>query len=135
MQEPSVFTRILNGEIPGEIIYKDDQCFVLMTIEPTTPGHALVIPIQQVETVWDADQPLYHHLMDVAKKVSAAIDKAYDYQRIVLMAVGLDVDHAHLHVYGVSGSIYDVIAQRAANKSTTPEEELKIEADKLRACL
>jgi histidine triad (HIT) family protein len=135
MQEPSIFTKILRGDIPGEIVYKDDSCFVLMTIEPVTPGHLLIIPNQQVETIWDTDETLYHHLVDVAKKMAAVLDKAYDYRRITLSAIGLDVDHAHLHVYGLSDSYPTAIARLATNTTIASPEELKVEADKIRACL
>ncbi len=135
MPEPSVFTRILNGELPGEIIYRDEQCFVLLTIDPLTPGHLLVVPKQQIDSLWDIDGSLYHYLMDIAKKMVRTLEKSYNYERIGLAVEGFGVPHAHIHVFGLHETIDQTVISHANNNHATTSDELKIEADKLRACL
>ena len=135
MPEPSVFTRILAGEIPGEVIYKDDQCFVILTIDPLTPGHMLVVPLEEIDSLWDIETPLYHHLMDISKKMAKVIEKAYEYRRVGTAVEGFGVPHAHIHVFGLNEGINRTIVAHEANPHTATPEELKIEADKLRACL
>ncbi len=130
MQE-TVFTKIRHGEIPAEFIYKDDVCFVILTIEPFSPGHLLVIPNDQVDHLWDLSDDTYHHLFDVAKTMAYAIRKAYTYKRVDLLVEGFEMPHAHLHVVGLDQSVTRLTWD---HHQATPEE-LKTEADKLRACL
>jgi|GEM_PF-836173 len=96
--DDSVFTKIIKGEIPGEMIYQDEACVVLLTIEPFTPGHCLVVPRKQVDHLWDTDDELYQHLMSVAKKVANAMRKAYDYPRIGQIVKVL-VCRMHIYTY------------------------------------
>ena len=133
--DDSVFTKIIKGEIPGEMVYQDDVCVVLMTIEPFTPGHCLVVPREQVDHLWDADDELYQHLMQVAKKVANAMRKAYNYPRVGQIVEGFGVSHAHIHLFGLSQPIEPTIAEHVANKRMATAEELHTEADKLRSVL
>ena len=133
MQEPSIFTRILHGEIFQEILYEDDQCFVILTHEPLTPGHALVIPKAQVGHLWDVPDDTYHHLMDVCKKVAEKIRTVYTYPRIGMIVEGFGVpEHAHIHVFGYTQPLEPTIINHAATKRPTDAADLKLEADKLR---
>mgnify|MGYP000618358527 CR=1 FL=1 len=69
--EPSIFTRIIAGEIPGRFVWADDVCVAFATIEPQTPGHVLVVPREQVTTLVDADEATVAHLAVVARRIAA----------------------------------------------------------------
>jgi len=133
--DDSVFTKIIKGEIPGEMVYQDDTCVVLMTIEPFTPGHCLVVPREQIDHLWDANDELYHHLMGVAKKIANAMRKAYRYPRVGQIIEGFGVPHAHIHLFGLEQPIEPTIAHHVAHKHTATAEELHTEANKLRGAL
>ena len=135
----SIFTKILHGEIPGHIIYQDDTTFVILTIEPLSPGHMLVIPKLEVDHLWDLDDTAYHHLFDVAKQMQAKLKTAYPtYDRIGLIVEGYGVPHAHIHVFGFDQPLEKMIADRASRKSSGESlmispESLQPVAEKLRS--
>ena len=131
----SVFTKIFKGELPGEIIYRDDICAVLMTIEPLTPGNCMVIPIKQIPYLWDVPDDDYQHLMMVTKKVGLALRQAYDYPRISIIVEGFDVAHTHIRVQGLNTGIAEALAVQTRNPGFATAEELKTEADKIRKYL
>ena len=134
MSEPSIFTRIINGEIDQQIIYEDPQCFVILTHEPMTPGHLMVIPREEVDHLWDVDDELYQHLMTVVKKMAGRIRKAYSYKRVGLIVEGFGVPHAHIHVFGLDESLNATVVEHLAkDKKIFTPEELQADADKLRA--
>ncbi|MEO8691844.1 MAG: HIT family protein [Candidatus Saccharimonas sp.] len=131
--EDSTFTKILKGEIPGEIIYQDDSSAVLLTIDPLTPGHCLVIPKQQVDSLWDLDSVLYHHLFDIAKQMARKIEANYNYIRVGMMVEGFGVPHAHIHVFGYTKPLEGTVQDHLAHPHLATPEELAIEAAKLRS--
>lgn len=133
--EDSVFTKIMRGEIPGEIIYQDDVCAVLMTIEPFSPGHCLVVPRQQIDHLWDADDELYTHLMQVTKTIARAMRSTYDYPRIGQMVEGFGVPHAHIHLFGLTDMFEKIVAEHVAGRHQASADELRVEADKIRGAL
>ncbi|QPL04650.1 MULTISPECIES: HIT family protein [Actinomyces] len=96
--EPSVFTRIINGEIPGRFVWADDVCVAFATIEPQTPGHVLVVPREQVTTLIDADEATVAHLAVVARRIAATQVRVFVALRPGIVVVGLDVPHLHVHV-------------------------------------
>ncbi len=136
--EDSIFTKIIKGEVPGEMIFQDDQCAVLLTVAPNSPGHMMVIPKTQIDHLWDLEDELYHHLMSVAKQMATRLRAAYTYERIGLIVEGFGVPHAHIHVFGyekpLEPTIEDVqkIKREKGDFFATPEE-LQQAADKLRA--
>lgn len=132
MSEPSIFTRIINGEIDGRILFQDSECFVILTHQPLTPGHLMVIPREQIDHLWDIDDDLYQHLMMVAKKMAFKIREVYDYKRVGMIVEGFGVPHAHIHVFGLDeGFNSTIVAHVAGGARVASPEELKIEADKL----
>lgn len=134
MQEPSVFTRILRGEIFQEKIYEDDLCFVILTHEPMTPGHMLVIPREEIDDLWDVHDDLYQHLMAVSKQMALKMRAAYTYKRVGVIVEGFGVPHAHVHIFGLDKALNPTIADHMAKKDKIADPAtLKIEADKLRA--
>jgi len=135
--EESIFTKILKGEIPGEVIYQDDKAAVLLTIEPLTPGHMLVVPLQQIDHLWDIDDDLYHHLWAVAKQMAGRLKAVYHYERIGTIVEGFGVPHAHIHVFGYKEPLEPTIIREKARKdagmAAVDQNSLQQEADKLRA--
>lgn len=132
MSEQSIFTRIINGEIKQQILYQDDLCFVILTHEPISPGHLMVIPRKEIDHVWDIGDDLYQHLMLVTKKMALKMRQAYDYKRIGMLVEGFGVPHAHIHVFGYTQPLEPTITAHIAKKRIMSPEELQIEADKLR---
>lgn len=96
--DESIFTQIINGEIPCHKIYEDDHVLAFLDIHPITPGHMLVIPKQQVEFIWDLDDELYAHLMKVVKQLGTHARMALKTEYVGVQVVGVDVPHAHVHV-------------------------------------
>jgi histidine triad (HIT) family protein len=95
---PTIFTRIIAGEIPGTFVHRDDQCVVFMSINPLAPGHALVVPIAEVEHWVDLSPELSAHLFDVARRVGRAQKLAFACERVGLIVAGYEVPHTHIHV-------------------------------------
>jgi histidine triad (HIT) family protein len=95
---PSLFTRIIDGEIPGRFVWRDDRCVVFATIAPIRRGHVLVVPIEEVDHWIDLRPGLAAHLMDVAQVIGRAQMAAFSPGRIGLIIAGLEVPHTHLHV-------------------------------------
>lgn len=131
--EDSIFTKIRKHEIPGEVIYEDDSAFVILTIEPINPGHCLVIPKVQVDSLWDLDHETYRHLMDIAQDMAHRIEQAYNYKRVGMLVEGFGVPHAHIHINGFDEGIEPTITKHIASKHFATPEELAREAAKLRA--
>ena len=109
----SVFTRIINGELPGHVPYRDHQCFVLMSINPIAPGHCLVIPRTEIDQWSDLEHDVAAHLMVVAQRVSRALRTAFPCERVGLIIAGFEVAHCHLHVIPARG-MQDMDFSRAA---------------------
>ena len=127
----TIFTRIINGELPGQFVYTDDLVVALLSIMPLTPGHTLVVSRQEVDQWTDADEPLMHHCMDVARRIGNAAKQAFSAPRAGLVIAGLEVPHLHVHVFP-AWSLEDFSFSRAKPAS---EEELREAAAKLRAAL
>ena len=94
----SIFTRIINGEIPCYKIAEDDRYFAFLDINPVTRGHTLVIPKQETDNIFDLDDDLLGGLHIFAKKVAHALDAAIPCERVTMAVVGLEVPHAHIHL-------------------------------------
>lgn len=97
----TVFTMIMNGDLPGRFIYRDELCAAFLTIEPITPGHTLVVPVEEVDHWIDLEPELAGHLMQVAQRVAAAIDRTFASRRVALLIAGLEVPHTHLHLVAI----------------------------------
>jgi diadenosine tetraphosphate (Ap4A) HIT family hydrolase len=100
---PSIFTRIIDGEIPGHFVWQDDRCVAFLSINPITVGHALVVPRAEVDHWVDLDPDLAAHLMVVARNVGLAQQQAFAAPRIGLEVAGFEVPHCHLHVLPIWG--------------------------------
>jgi histidine triad (HIT) family protein len=94
----SLFTRIIDGEIPGRFVWSDDRCVVFLTIAPIARGHALVVPRAEVDHWVDLDDVDAARLMVVAKAIGQAQMAAFAPRRVGMIIAGLEVPHTHLHV-------------------------------------
>ncbi|GAB3499423.1 HIT domain-containing protein [Spirosoma knui] len=128
---PSIFSRIVAGEIPSHKIAETDDYFAFLDIMPTTTGHTLVIPKKEVDYIFDLDDELYVGLMAFAKKVGEAVEKAVPCQRIGIAVVGLEVPHAHVHLIPLN-SMADM---NFNNKMKPSQDELAATAEKIRSFL
>jgi len=95
---PTVFTRIIAGEIPGTFVWRDEVCVAFLSINPMAPGHTLVVPVAEVDHWIDLDPAVAQHLFDVAHHIGRAQQRAFSPERIGLMIAGYEVPHTHLHV-------------------------------------
>ncbi|MEW4527347.1 HIT family protein [Maioricimonas sp. JC845] len=94
----SVFTKVMNGELPGRFVYRDDRCAAFLTIAPLKPGHTLVVPVEEVDHWIDLPEDLAAHLFSVSQKISKAMQEAFQPEKVGLMIAGLEVRHVHLHL-------------------------------------
>jgi histidine triad (HIT) family protein len=94
----TIFTRIINGEIPGTFVHRDERCVAFLSINPITTGHALVVPVAEVDHWIDLDDELSAHLFAVAQRIGRAQQAAFDCDRVGLIIAGFEVPHAHIHV-------------------------------------
>ena len=94
----TLFTKIIEGAIPGRFVWRDDRAVVFLTIAPIAPGHALVVPVEEVDHWIDLDPDLASHLMEVARQVGRAQMIAFSPTRVGMLVAGLEVPHCHLHL-------------------------------------
>lgn len=95
---PSIFTRIIRGEIPCEKILEDDRFFAFLDIRPIAPGHTLVVPKVQTDKVFDLDPETLAAMLPFAGRIAKALEKAVPCERIGMLVAGFEVPHAHLHL-------------------------------------
>jgi histidine triad (HIT) family protein len=115
----TIFTRIIEGEIPATFVWRDSECVAFMSINPIQTGHTLVVPRQEVDHWIDCPPDLLAHLFEVARQIGAAIDQVYRPERIGVIIAGLEVPHLHIHVIPID-SERDL---SFANAATSVERE------------
>jgi histidine triad (HIT) family protein len=98
---PSVFTRIIEGELPGRFVWRDDEVVAFLSINPITTGHTLVVPRVEVDHWIDLDPQLWARCSEVARIVGLGIQRAFDPPRVGQMIAGFEVPHTHVHVLQV----------------------------------
>ena len=128
----SIFTIIINGEIPGRFVWRDSECVAFMDIQPISRGHLLVVPRQETDRWHDLPPQTAAHLFAVAHKIAAALDQLSERSRVGLMIAGFDVPHTHIHLMPA-----DSMAQfdpKNADKNARPED-LDAMAGKIRNAL
>jgi len=127
---PSVFTKIIKGEIPCHKIAETDLFLAFLDIRPLAAGHTLVIPKEEVDYIFDLDDYLLSSLMLFAKKVSKAVEAAVPCKRIGLAVVGLEVPHVHIHLVPIE-NVQDMNFSRPPIKLSS--DEFGVIAEKIRA--
>jgi diadenosine tetraphosphate (Ap4A) HIT family hydrolase len=131
-QERTVFTRIIDGELPAQHVWADERAVAFLTIAPISDGHALVVPREPVEELTAADDDLLAHLVVVAKAVGRAQRAAWSAPRAAVLVAGFEVPHLHLHVLPAWG---EAELSFARARSDVPAAELAAAGDRLRAAL
>lgn len=94
----SIFTKIINGEIPAHKVYEDDLVLAFLDIQPSSKGHTLVVPKQEIDHFDNLPDELYQHLMLVSKRIAKQIKTVYSPLRVGMMVFGTEVPHAHVHL-------------------------------------
>lgn len=125
----SIFTRIINREIPGHIIAEDDKYIAFLDVMPLVHGHTLVVPKQEIDYIFDMDDETLADLHIFAKKVAKALKKAVPCKRIGIAVIGLEVPHTHVHLVPMN-SVGDINFTQPKLKPS--QEELTGVADKIR---
>lgn len=128
----SVFTRILDGELSGTFVWRDEACAGLMSINPIRPGHTLIVPRREVDHWIDLEPDLARHLMTVAQVIAQAQQAAFQPERVGLLIAGMEVPHAHLHLIPIRGEA-DLHLSNA--QTSVDPEELERNAAVIRAAL
>lgn len=126
----SIFTKIINGELPSYKIAENDKCYAFLDISPLAEGHTLVVPKQEVDYIFDIDDELYIHLHLFARKVAKAIKQAVPCEKVGMAVIGLDVRHAHIHLVPLK-AVGDL--NFAKEKLSLPAEQMKAIAEKIAA--
>ncbi|MBT8201521.1 MAG: HIT family protein [Acidimicrobiia bacterium] len=98
---PTLFTRIIDGDIPGTFVWSDDLCVGFMSIAPLSPGHTLIVPRREVENWLDLTSEELTHVTGVSQTVGRAIQSAFDPVKVGMMIAGLEVPHVHIHVVAI----------------------------------
>lgn len=120
MTEPSIFTKIVTGEIPSHKVYEDDRTLAFLDIYAVVDGHTLVIPKKQVEFVWDLDDEDYLALMTTVKKVALRLREELGVDYVGEKIIGVDVPHAHVHLIPFDNT---ADLHRANQENSEPDHE------------
>ncbi len=128
----SIFTKIVQGEIPSYKIAEDDNFYAFLDINPLAVGHTLVIPKKETDYYFDLEDDLLAGLNLFAKKVARAIDKTIDCKRVGVVVLGLEVPHAHIHLIPLNS---EADASFAKPKLKLSKEEFEATAEKIRKAL
>lgn len=127
----TLFTRIIDGEIPGTFVWKDDRCVAFLTIAPLREGHVLVVPRDEIDHWLDCPPELRDHLMGVATIIGQALQSVWDPDKVGLMIAGLEVPHFHIHLVPI-WDVHDLDFSRAR---PAERDDLEAAADRIRAAL
>jgi len=128
----TVFSRIIDGDLPGTFVWRDDDSVAFLSINPVQPGHLLVVPRAEVDHWIDLETPLACHLMAVAQTLARAVQRVYEPLKVGLLIAGLEVPHTHLHVIPIMHGEADLHLDRA---SIATPDALEAEAVRIRAAL
>ena len=127
----SVFTKIINGEIPAYKIAEDENFLAFLDVNPNTKGHTLCIPKREINKIFDIEDDLYLGLMAFAKKIAIALEKTIPCKRIGMTVIGLEVPHAHIHLIPLN----EMDDMRFEKKVILSKMELEVLAEKIKSNL
>lgn len=119
----SIFTKIINGEIPSYKVAEDDQHLAFLDINPNSPGHTLCIPKKEVDKLFDLSEEEYDRLMSFSRKVALGLRQAVSCKRVGMSVIGLEVPHVHVHLVPID-EMRDMQFVKKVN--LTPQEMLKL---------
>ncbi len=127
----TIFTKIINGEIPCYKIAEDENYFAFLDIRPLHAGHTLVVPKKETDYIFDMEDEELKGMIIFAKKIAVAIKKVISCERIGMTVIGLEVPHAHIHLSPIN-SVYDLDFR---NAKSLPIEEMESIAEKIKSAL
>ena len=127
----SIFTKIVNGEIPCYKIAEDANFLAFLDVNPNAKGHTLCIPKQEIDQLFEIDDEQYLDLMQFSKKIAAALQKTVPCKRIGMAAIGLEVPHAHIHLIPLN----EMDEMRFQNKVTMTKDEFEALAKEIQSNL
>lgn len=130
MRMNTLFTKIINREIPAQFVYEDDTCVVIMDKFPVVPGQVLIIPKVEVDYFFNLDESTSEHLLSIMKKVTNALDLTYHTLRTCVVIEGFEVPHAHIKLYPLTTIGFNMHGGKEA-----PDESLREEAEKIKKAL
>lgn len=99
---PTLFTRIINGEIPSYKIAEDERFYAFLDINPNAKGHTLCVPKQEINRIFDMDEAQYLGLMQFSRKVAKALEQTISCERVGIAVIGLEVPHVHVHLIPIN---------------------------------
>ncbi|WP_026703512.1 HIT family protein [Flavobacterium soli] len=117
----SIFTKIINGEIPAYKIAEDEKFLAFLDVNPNAKGHTLCIPKQEINKIFDVEEDLYLGLMNFSRKVAIALEKTVSCKRVGMAVIGLEVPHAHVHLIPLN----EMDEMRFVNKVKMEKEEFE----------
>ncbi len=115
---PSIFTRIIDGELPARFVWRDDRCVAFLSNRPLKPGHTLVVPRAEVDHWLDLDPALLQHLTLVSQSIGKALQQGFRPAKVGVMLAGLEVPHVHIHLVPMN-AVHDL---DFANQDPNPAE-------------
>jgi histidine triad (HIT) family protein len=130
----SIFTKIINREIPAHFLYEDEHCVAILDKFPAVKGQSLVIPKKHVDYAFDLDDETYLHLFKTAKKIAKASDKALAVERTCLVVEGFDVPHVHIKIYPLQDTKTALGSIMPGGEEAT-DEDLAIVATQIQAAI
>lgn len=125
----SIFTKIINGEIPCYKIYEDEFCFAFLDINPNALGHTLCVPKKEVDRLFDLETTDYLKLMEFSQKIARALEKAIPCQRVAMSVIGLEVPHAHIHLIPIK-EMSEITFENKVKLSPSEFEEIALKIRK-----
>jgi histidine triad (HIT) family protein len=128
----TIFTHIINGDIPGTFVYRDELCVVFLTINPLADGHVLVVPIEEVDHWVDLSPSLSQHLFAISHRISKALQTAFPCERVGMIIAGYEVNHCHIHLIPTQNLGQFNFANAAAS---VKREDLQAHAERILAVL
>lgn len=128
---PSIFTKIIKGEIPCYKIAEDDNFLAFLDVNPNAKGHTLCVPKLEIDKLFDLQDDSYHGLMQFSKKIATALEKTVPCNRIGMAVIGLEVPHAHVHLIPLN----EMDEMRFQKKVSMTKEEFEALAKKIQANL
>lgn len=127
----SIFTKIVNGEIPCYKVAETDNFLAFLDVNPNSKGHTLCIPKKEIDKIFDLDEATYDGLMTFSRQVAIAIEKAIPCKRVGVSVIGLEVPHAHVHLI----PLHSMEDARFIQKEKLTVEEFQATAEAIKACL
>ena len=127
----SIFTKIINGEIPCYKIAEDENFLAFLDVNPNAKGHTLCIPKQEIDKIFEMEDDLYIGLMQFSKKIAVALEKTVPCKRIGMAVVGLEVPHAHVHLIPLN----EMDEMRFQNKVSLSKNEFEALAESIKTNL